>query len=105
MNKGEAQSTMATDHNARIDFLNKELKLSPEQKESVSNIMTEYRDKILDEKNKLIDDMVDAVNDSDAKIKAVLTAEQAKKYESLKEQQHQSLSDRMKEWFQGGMCY
>ena len=105
MDRKQAESKMKEDHAKRIEQWTKIYKLSPDQKDKISGIMIKYRDMELDQKDKLIDSIVTAINDSDAEIKAVLTPEQIDKYEEIKLNTHKDLGERMKEWFQSGMCY
>jgi Spy/CpxP family protein refolding chaperone len=105
LDKETAQKMMDDEHARRMEYYNGLLKLTPEQSKRISALMTEYRDRQLAEKDRFIASQVNAVNESDRRLKALLTPEQRQKYIEEQKKQNKSLSDKMRDWFQSGMCY
>ncbi len=105
LDKKTAKKMMDEDHAKRVAYYTTLLNLTPDQSKKISDIMVEYRDRQLAKKDEFIQSQVDAVNESDRKIKAVLTPEQVDKYKEAQSNQNKTLGDKMRDWFQSGMCY
>jgi Spy/CpxP family protein refolding chaperone len=78
-----------------LDQLTKELNLTPEQREQVFVIMKEKDERRKTEMEKKQKVVVATKEDADTKIKAVLTPEQAAKFDKMKENQKEKM-DKMK---------
>ncbi len=78
-------------HAKRLDKLTKELSLTPDQKEKVSVILKESGEKNKAEMQKMKDSMKAMKEETDQKITAVLTPEQAQKYEKMKQDRKEKM--------------
>jgi Spy/CpxP family protein refolding chaperone len=81
-------------HEKRIEKLTKELNLTADQKDKVSSILKESGEKIKAEMEKVREVIK---QDTDQKIKAVLTPEQAVKYDAQKAERRAKMEKKMKE--------
>lgn len=105
LDRKTAVKMMNEDHAKRVAYYTDLLKLTPDQSKKISDIMVEYRDRQLVEKDKFLNTMVAAINESDGRVKAVLTSDQIEKYEDAKAKQNDTLSQKMQNFFKSGMCY
>ena len=105
LNRKEMIMAVNKSHRQRMDNMAAVLRLTPEQRDKISSIITEGRDKVAAARDELIDLIVTTEISSNRDIKSVLNEEQARKYTQIEAEHHERLGDKMKRWFNEGMCY
>jgi protein CpxP len=83
-------------HTKRVESLTKKLGLSPEQKGSLEAILTEDAQAMKAEMEKMKSEMKARKEAQDAKIKAILTPEQAAKFDEIQKKNAEKM-EKMKE--------